>query len=219
MGRLAPPPDRFAHSRIDIVIVDDDRAVRESTAVLLHALGYTVRTYDNGADFLSLETGEKPFCLLLDMKMVPLDGFAVFERVKAMPATIPTLFLTGTGDIPMAVKAMRCGALDFLEKPAQPQVLEDAITRAMSVFADNRLEPPSNSVDETSPPATLTPREQDVLDLLVQGLTNKAIARELDISPRTVEIHRARVKQKLSASNLADLMRFARTGQSPNRNE
>ncbi|MGF1456431.1 MAG: response regulator transcription factor [Alphaproteobacteria bacterium] len=210
MTRPDAPAKESSDAKLPIVIVDDDGSVRQSTAMLLRALGHEVRFYDNGPAFLDAERGDAPFCLILDMRMTPMDGFEVFEQVKRLPATVPTLFLTGTGDIPMAVEAMRRGALDFIEKPASPQVLLDAIERAGSVFATQGTGQDAGTAPAEAPHTPLTRREQDVLDLLVQGMTNKAIGRELSISPRTVEIHRSRIKQKLSASNLAELMRYAR---------
>ncbi len=216
---------------VSVVVVDDDASVRESMALLLSAAGHDVRTYASGPDFLAaegadLEQGTARFCLLLDMTMFPLNGFEVFERVRAMPSTVPTVFATGQGAVPLAVKAMQLGALDFLEKPTAPDQLVETIKRAAAVFdappqeqgPGARAAPPLAEDTSDTPAdlvATLTPRERDVLDLLVKGLTNKVIARELSISPRTVEVHRSRVKQKLSANSLADLMRMTHTAAKP----
>jgi two-component system response regulator FixJ len=189
-----------------VFVVDDDPAVRDSLAMLLTSSGYNAKPYASAAAFLANETPEAAGCMVVDVQMPEMNGLALQRELAARRFRIPVIVMTGHGDIPIAVQAMKAGAVDFLEKPFDDGVLLDGIRRA--------LERASSAADQV--PAAketkrrmeqLTDREREVMDLIVAGKANKVIAYELSISPRTVEIHRSRVMEKMGAGNLADLVR------------
>lgn len=189
-------------------LVDDDEAIRRSVGFMLKTSGFHVRTYEGGADLLktapNLETG----CILLDIRMPGMDGLEVQAALKDKGVTLPVIIMTGHGDVSLAVRAMKSGALDFIEKPFEKAVLLSAIEHGV-----DRLRRSAANVDRADEAAVrlqvLTPREREVLDGLAQGLPNKTIAYDLGISPRTVEIHRANVMSKLGVRSLSEALRIA----------
>lgn len=189
-----------------VYIVDDDYAVRRSTRFLLDQAGRPSRTFVDGREFLARVDTLEAGCVLLDLRMPGLDGLEV-QQALAGRSSFPVVVVTGHGDVPQAVSAMQAGAVDFLEKPFAADDLLAAIARA-----DRRLDEADAIADHAAAAARklacLTPRERDVLDGLAQGHPNKTIAYDLGISPRTVEVHRAHLMEKLGAHNLADVLRL-----------
>jgi two-component system, LuxR family, response regulator FixJ len=190
-----------------VYIVEDDEAVRESLQLMLESVGYKTRTYANANTFLDEHNSDMAGCLVLDIRMPGINGMELQRKLNERNSMLPTIFVTGHGDVPMAVEAMQQGALDFVQKPYREQELLEKIERAFEIDKANR-----GSLQERQSIAArlqnLTPRELDVLRLLVEGKANKVIAIDLDISQRTVEIHRARVMEKLEANSLAHLVRM-----------
>jgi two-component system response regulator FixJ len=189
-----------------VFVVDDDPAIRDSLAMLLASSGYQAKSYASAAAFLASETPDAVGCMVVDVQMPGMNGLALQQELAARRFRLPVIVMTGHGDIPIAVQAMKAGAVDFLEKPFDDGVLLDGVRRA--------LERVSSAQDQTLAAKEtrrrqeqLTDREREVMDLIVAGKANKVIAYELSISPRTVEIHRSRVMEKMAATNLADLVR------------
>jgi len=189
-------------------IVDDDEAIRRSVSFALKTSGFQVRVYGNGEEILKsapdLETG----CILLDIRMPGMDGLEVQEALKSKGVTLPVVIMTGHGDVTLSVRAMKAGAIDFIEKPFEKAVLLLAIEHGIS-----RLKQSASTVKEAKDASVrlqlLTARERDVLDGLAKGLPNKSIAYDLGISPRTVEIHRANLMAKLGVRSLSEALRIA----------
>ncbi|KJS36361.1 MAG: response regulator FixJ [Hyphomonas sp. BRH_c22] len=191
-----------------IHLVDDDEAVRHSASFMLRHAGFLVKTYADGVQFLECAQTADPGCILLDVQMPHMDGLEVQERLNELGLAFPVIVLTGHGDVEVAVKAMKAGAIDFVEKPYEKQTLVDAIVRAFDRMDARSLK--DVLADEAKGRVErLTPREKDVLVGLVDGFTNKMIAETLDISPRTVEIHRANLMEKLDAPSLSSVLRIA----------
>lgn len=191
-----------------VYVVDDHPAVRDSLQVLLGSAGYTTLVYSCAKEFLAALDPERHGCLLLDLRLPDMSGIDVQKKLTELGAQLRTIMISGHGDVPLAVKAMKAGAVDFIEKPCSDDVILEAVRQALDEI--NRLQ----AVDATRREAArrieqLTPREMDVLKALVSGQPNKLIAHHLDISPRTVEIHRARVMSKMSAPSLSHLVRMA----------
>jgi two-component system response regulator FixJ len=191
-----------------IFIVDDHEAVRDSLGALLQANGLSVETYSCGRDFLDALNPSLHGCLLLDLRLPDISGIEVQQKLSAMGAKLRTIMISGHGEIPLAVKAMKAGAVDFIEKPCTDDVILDCVRRALALSEKAREEEATND-DVVVRLALLTPREREVLDALVSGQPNKVIAYDLGISPRTVEIHRARVMSKMEAKSLSHLVRMA----------
>ena len=188
-------------------VVDDDDAFRDSLTVLLGAAGFTVASYPSADAFL-VTAPDGPGCVVIDVRMPGMGGLELQEELARRGRRIPVIVMTGHAEVPLAVKAMKAGAVDFVEKPFDEQVMLGAIRRAFSLGLEAaRAEAQGNEIGNRL--AHLTPREREVLEALVAGKPNKIIAYDLSISPRTVEIHRARVMEKMEARTLSDLVRMA----------
>ena len=194
--------------RPPIHVVDDDEAARDSLSFLLGAAGHAVKTFDSAGAFLEALAGMAVSCVVTDIRMPGVDGLELMRRLTAEGHRFPVIMITGHGDVPLAVEAMKLGAFDFLEKPFDDDTMIAAINAAL-----HRVETDSESERESSEIAErlhgLSPRERQVLEGLVAGRPNKAIGRDLGISPRTVEIYRAKVMEKMKASSLSELVRLA----------
>jgi two-component system, LuxR family, response regulator FixJ len=191
-----------------IHLIDDDEAVRHSASFMLRHAGFTVKTYVDGVTFLENAPQASLGCILLDVQMPHMDGLEVQQRLNDLGISLPVIVLTGHGDVAVAVKAMKAGAVDFVEKPYEKQTLIGALTRAFERL-DARSHKDVLTDEAKGRIERLTPRERDVLVGLVDGFTNKMIAETLDISPRTVEIHRANLMEKLDAPSLSSVLRIA----------
>ena len=190
-----------------VFVVDDDEGVRDSLRFLLKSVGLSTKVLGSAAEFLAGHDANQPGCLVLDVRMPAMSGLELQQQLNLRGDTIPVIFITGHGDIPMAVEAMQHGAFDFLQKPFRDQDLIDRLQKALVKDAENRAEMKQRDQIRTRF-ETLTPREHEVLVLMVRGLPNKIMAAELGVSQRTVEIHRARVMEKTAAGSLAHLVRM-----------
>jgi two-component system response regulator FixJ len=190
-----------------VFIVDDDEAVRNSLRLLLKSVGLTASALSTGRQFLDTYKPAQPGCLVLDVRMPGMSGLELQEQLNHQGAVIPVIFITGHGDIPMAVEAMQAGAFDFLQKPFRDQQLIDCIQRALAKDRASRAELNERSAIRERL-ESLTPREREILTLVTSGKPNKSMAAELGVSQRTVEIHRARVMEKMAATSLAQLVRM-----------
>lgn len=191
------PADRL------VFVVDDDEAVRDSLELLLEAAGHSVKVFEAALDALDACRARPPACIVTDVRMPEMDGLEFQEKLAATGVHVPVIVMTGHADVPLAVRAMKAGAVDFIEKPFGDETILASIEGALkrrSRVADSGL------VERLE---SLTPREREVLELLVIGHPNKVIAHRLDISPRTVEIHRAHVMEKMKAKSLPELVRTA----------
>lgn len=190
-----------------VFVVDDDLAIREWLEVLLKAAGHSVVSFASGPAFLEAYRQDQPGCLVLDIRMPEMSGLELQARLKERDALLPVIFITSHGDVPMAVEAMRSGAVDFLLKPFHDTDLLDRVRHALALDAANQAERTEFAAIRERI-ASLTPRELEVMHLVVQGKANKVIATDLNLSQRTVEIHRARVMDKMAAASLAHLVRM-----------
>jgi two-component system response regulator FixJ len=195
-------PDSFV-----VHIVDDDEAVRQSLAFLLSTAGIPIRVYESATAFLTGLPTLQDGCLITDVRMPDMTGIELLQHLRGKGIKLPVIVITGHGDIPLAVEAMKCGALDFIEKP----FAEDSILKAVRAAEDRTKTLGPRSEEEaqvTSRLASLSERERQVLEGLVAGHANKVIAHELGISPRTVEVYRANLMTKMQAKSLSDLIRM-----------
>jgi FixJ family two-component response regulator len=193
-----------------VFVVDDDDAVRQSLKLLFKSAGIAAEAAGSAQEFLSSYEASHPGCLVLDVRMPGMSGLEMQHELNVRGAMIPVIFITGHGDIPMAVEAMQHGAFDFLQKPFRDQELLDRVQRALSRDADNRVRMRhTDRIRERL--SSLSPRELEVLELVTQGKANKMVAGDLGVSQRTVEIHRAHVMQKMEAGSLAELVRMMMT--------
>jgi FixJ family two-component response regulator len=190
-----------------VFIVDDDDAVRSSLRLLLKSVGLSAVAYPSARDFLAAWNPDQPSCLVLDVRMPGMSGLELQEELNRRGAIVPVIFITGHGDIPMAVEAMQHGAFDFLQKPFRDQDLIDRIQKAIARDAENRAQLLQKDRIRARY-ESLTPREREVLALVTSGKANKVMAGDLGVSQRTVEIHRARVMEKMEAASLAQLVRM-----------
>jgi two-component system, LuxR family, response regulator FixJ len=193
-----------------VYVVDDDEAVRESLSALLGARAYTVRTFGSAHDFLAAAPTLRPGCLIADIRMPGMDGLELQRQLNDRRFNFPLIVITGHGDVPLAVRAMKAGALDFIEKPFAADAIIGSIEAALQrVAAAGGSEADPLAAGAAARLALLSPREREVLQGLLAGLPNKSIAYDLAISPRTVEIHRARVMDKMGAKSLSELIRMS----------
>ena len=191
-----------------VFLVDDDEAIRHSASFMLRHAGFTVKTFPDGLVFLDSVKSEDEGCILLDVRMPGMDGLAVQSTLNRRGINMPVIILTGHGDVPVAVEAMKGGAIEFLEKPYEKKALVAAIEHAYELL-DNQATDDRRGREAAAKLSALTPRERQVLECLVEGLTNKGIAEALSISPRTVEIHRAHMMEKLQVDSLSAALRSA----------
>jgi two-component system response regulator FixJ len=196
------PANRVVH------VIDDDAAVRQSLAFLLSTAGLAVRVHASAVDFLKVLPDIQGGCIVTDIRMPEMDGLELQRRLRELKAGLPVIVMTGHGDVPLAVEAMKAGAIDFIEKPFDDEVLLSAIRSALSRHAkDSEREARLAAVRDRM--KTLSGREQEVLERLVAGKPNKVIAHELGLSARTVEVYRANVMTKMQADSLSELVRMA----------
>lgn len=196
----------MANSDPIIFVIDDDEAVRLSTEMLVRSMGLRAEAFASATEFLEDFDTEQPGCVILDIRMPGMSGLELQAHLHEIGAAIPVIFVTGHGDVPMAVKAMKAGAVDFIQKPFRDQELIDRVHAALD--RDNEARVESQALEKIQEHIDqLTSREREVMELVVQGHSNKEIAFDLGLSPRTVEIHRARVMSKMAADSLPDLVR------------
>jgi two-component system response regulator FixJ len=189
-------------------VVDDDQGVRDSLAFLLQSAGFAVRTYDSAAALLAVASGLASGCVLTDVRMPGgMDGLTLQRHLTALGGNLAVVVMTGHADVPIAVEALKAGARDFLEKPFDEDRLLAVVREALAV-SERAEQQHQASAGIAVRLATLTPREREVLERLVEGLPNKTIAYDLGTSPRTVEVQRARVMEKMGARSLAELVRM-----------
>jgi RNA polymerase sigma factor (sigma-70 family) len=191
-----------------VCIVDDDELVRDSISELVSSVGLDAIAFSSAKDFLASYNPRRPGCLVLDVRMAHMSGIELQEKLTAMGATIPIVFISGHGDIPIAVKTIAAGAVDFVQKPYRDQQLLDSINAALRRDASARAAAVSNEQFARAL-QTLTARERNVLDLLVKGQSSKAIAKALGISPRTVDVHRAHILDKAGVRSVPELIHLA----------
>ena len=190
-----------------VFVVDDDDAVRDSLSLLLETSGHRVRAFASAQNLLDALTPEARGCIIADVRMPRMDGLELQERLAARRIGLPVIIMTGHGDVPIAVRAMKAGAVDFIEKPFAEEPLLETVRLALVQSERDRRRSGEPSAEERL--AQLTTREREVLEAMVAGHPNKVIAHLLQISPRTVEIHRARVMEKTGARSLSHLVRLA----------
>ena len=195
-------------SKVKVYVIDDDEAMRDSLNFLLDSAGLEVTLFETAQHFLDALPGLDFGCVVSDVRMPGVDGIELLKRMKAGQSRFPILIMTGHGDVPLAVEAMKLGAVDFLEKPFEDDrltsMIEAAICRAEPAAKDDAV-----TQDIAARIATLSPRERQVMEGLIAGLSNKLIARDYDISPRTIEVYRANVMTKMQAGSLSELVRLA----------
>src|SRR5258706_9808453 len=195
-------------SEPSVFIVDDDADVRDALRGLLESAGYPVREFDNAKKVLAEPNISQASCLIADIRMPDMDGLQLQEELNRRQIGLPVIIITGHGDVPLAVRAMKAGAVDFLEKPFDGEFMLDTVRRALTL-AERTRDQAALAQLATSRVALLTPREKEVLEHLVAGHSNKIIAYELAISPRTVEIHRGHLMEKMQARSLSNLVKMA----------
>jgi two-component system, LuxR family, response regulator FixJ len=193
-----------------IYVIDDDEAVRDSLVFQLEAAGFEVQSFASAGAFLEVAPTAPPGCIISDVQMPGIDGMELQKRLAEMQLPFPLIIITGHGDVSLAVRAMKAGAVDFIEKPFSEQEILSCINSAQSRFSEQQASAAAAS-SARDKLGLLTPREREIFDQLIRGKQNKVIGYDLNISPRTVEVHRARVFEKLEARNLSELVRLALT--------
>ncbi|MFI5397089.1 MAG: response regulator transcription factor [Candidatus Binatia bacterium] len=195
------------HSNATVFVVDDDPAMRESLRWLIESVGLNVETFPTAQEFLESYDPSTPGCLVLDIRMPGMSGLDLQSELAARKIPVPILIITGHAEVPVAVRALKAGALDFIQKPFSDQLLLDRIRRAIEADVLSRRAW-SERAEVAARVGQLTPREREVMDLVIAGKANKVIASELGLSPKTVEVHRAHVMKKMQVDSLADLVRL-----------
>lgn len=193
-------PDRIVH------IVDDDEAVRQSLAFLLGSAGLTVRVYESATAFLASLSAVRKGCIVTDVRMPDMSGIELLQQLRSKACNLPAIVITGHGDVPLAVEAMKAGAVDFIEKPFDQEAILNAVRSALN---RDTSEHGGDGAAVVARLATLSERERQVLEGLIAGHPNKTIAHDLGISPRTVEVYRANLMTKMAARSLSELIRMA----------
>jgi len=191
-----------------VYIVDDDAEMRETLRSLVSSVNLPVETYASGQEFLETQSGGRAGCLVVDLRMPGLSGIDLQDALVSRGLTLPVIIISGYGDVPTAARAMRAGALDFLEKPVSRQLLLDRVREGLEVDRQRRLAD-AERAEIGGRVARLTPRERQVMELVVSGNSNKVIAMDLGLCEKTVEVHRAHVMEKMMAKSLAELVRLA----------
>lgn len=191
-----------------VFVVDDDEAICRSLGLLIEDIGLKTEAFTSAQSFLSAYEPAQPGCLVLDVRMSGMSGLELQSRLNELDIHIPTIIMTGHGDVPMAVEAMKAGALDFVEKPFRDQVMLDSIQKAVA-YDHQRREADRQRADFRSKLELLTQRERQIMDLLIGGKANKVIAYELGISQKTVDFHRSNILGKLGVNSVVDLVRLA----------
>ncbi|MEM6712456.1 MAG: response regulator [Pseudomonadota bacterium] len=194
-----------------IFIVDDDPAVRDALSVVFSLEGFDVETFESGDDFIAALAHLPPACVLLDVHMPGRSGMDTLKALDPQNYPAPIFIISGQGDIPMAVSAVKAGAFDFIEKPFDAETVVSRVREGISVVT-RRIEADESGADTHPDLDLLTPREREVLEQITSGSSNKEAGRALGISPRTIEVHRARIMEKLGAKNAADLVRIVLSG-------
>ena len=197
----------MAEANPKVLIVDDDQGVRESVRILMRSIGVESETFPSADAFLEGHDPDKPGCLVLDVRMPGMSGLELQERLASLGSTLPIIFMTAHGDVPMAVEAVKAGALDFVQKPFRDQELIDKIQEAFAKNAQVREKLRDRNLISKRIDS-LTPREHEVMEMVVEGNANKVIAIDLGLSQRTVEIHRARVMSKMEADSVSQLVQM-----------
>jgi two-component system response regulator FixJ len=190
-----------------VYVVDDDDGMRRALDALLSTVGFTTAVFSRPTEFLANFKVDLPGCLVLDIRMPDMSGLELQQHLNRMGSMLPIIFMTGHGDVPMAVQAMKEGAFEFIQKPFRDQDLLDRVNHALKQDAENRGTV-ARRAEVMHRVESLTPRERQVMDLVVEGAANKVIAIDLDLSERTVEIHRAKVMEKMGAHSVAHLVKL-----------
>jgi FixJ family two-component response regulator len=206
MGRVAAE----SSSRMveTVYVVDDDSSMRTALDRLFRTTSFAVKTFDSAEAFLAHESDTVPCCVVLDLRMPGLDGIAMQARLREAGRMLPVVFITGHGDVPTSVRAMKTGAIDFIEKPFESDELIAAVRRALSASQSMAHDREQRAILEQKL-KSLTPREREVFLLVTQGLLNKVVAGRLGTAEKTIKVHRGRVMEKMAARSLADLVRIA----------
>jgi len=202
---MAKPDDKSTTSTV--YVVDDDDGMRRALDTLLSTVGYKTAVFSRPSEFLANFKVDSPGCLVLDIRMPDMSGLELQQHLIRIGSMLPVIFITGHGDVPMAVQAMKEGAFEFVQKPFRDQDLLDRINHALKQDAENRSTV-ARRTEVLHRLESLTPRERQVMDLVVDGAANKVIAIDLDLSERTVEIHRAKVMEKMGARSVAHLVKL-----------
>jgi FixJ family two-component response regulator len=200
-------PSEVAAAAPTVYVIDDDDGMRRALSLLLSSVGYQTLAFSNPSEFLAQFDPDTHGCLVLDIRMPGMSGLELQQHLNRTGSMLPVIFITGHGDVPMAVQAMKEGAFEFIQKPFRDQDLLDRINHALQQDAESRNNL-ARRADVVRRLETLTPRERQVMDMVVEGSANKVIAIDLNLSERTVEIHRAKVMEKMGARSVAHLVKL-----------
>ncbi len=190
-----------------VYVVDDDPEVQESVKFLMESVGLRVSTHSSAREFFAAYDDASPACLILDLRMPEMSGLEAHELLRSKGIDLPVIVVTGHGDVPAAVRAMKLGAMDFLEKPCSDHILLEKVQRAIELDGQRRADN-AKLVEIEKAMETLSRRERDVMELIVDGKSNKEVARALNVSPKTIESHRANLMRKVGAGSLAELVQY-----------